>query len=174
MSTIVTRPRYRYTVLATSSHGNPFRVRGIHRSQLYSPHTGPETRALMFSLILALTKGWTNSRLAGDLRYHVAYCDVPVMKMNNYYKMLYSALPISRGHCSPHNSRKTLIARPLGRGMGVFREFEMWPKFYLRKCCAVCNIVFYCTAIYRESIVLGYWILKQLWTCFFVVQTRRK
>ena len=66
----------------------------------------------------------------------------------------YSALPTSRGHFSPHNSRKTLIARPLGRGMGVFREFEMWPKFYIQSCCAVCNIVLYCTVIYRESIVL--------------------
>ena len=30
----------------------------------------------------------------------------------------YSALPISRGHFSPNNSRKTPIVRPLGRNMG--------------------------------------------------------
>ena len=37
--------------------------------------------------------------------------------------------------------------------VGVFREFEAWPKFYLRSCCAECNIVLYCNALYRESIV---------------------
>ena len=44
---------------------------------------------------------------------------------------LYSALPIYRGLFS-NNSRETLIARPSGRGMGVFREIMVWPKFYLR------------------------------------------
>ena len=32
--------------------------------------------------------------------------------------------------------------------MGVFREFEVWPKIYHRSFCALCNIVFYCT--YRD------------------------
>ena len=66
----------------------------------------------------------------------------------------YSALPISRGHFYFNNSRKTAIARPSGRGMAVFRKFEIWSKFCLRSCCSVCNIVLYCTAIYRGSIVL--------------------
>ena len=66
----------------------------------------------------------------------------------------YSALPISRCHFSPNDSHKTPIARPLGRGMGVFREVEVWPKFYLRSCCARCIIVLYCTVIYQKSIVL--------------------
>ena len=65
-----------------------------------------------------------------------------------------SALPISRDHFSPNNSRKTSIARPLGWGMGVVREFQVWPKFYLRSCCAGCNIVLYCTAIYWDSIIM--------------------
>ena len=47
----------------------------------------------------------------------------------------------------PNNSRKTPIARPLGRGMGVSREFEIWPKFYTRSCCDVCIVVLYFTAI---------------------------
>ena len=34
----------------------------------------------------------------------------------------------------------TPIARQLGRGMGGFREFEVWPKFYLRSC-ALCTIL---------------------------------
>ena len=34
----------------------------------------------------------------------------------------YSALPIYRGIFSPSSSRKTPIAPPLGRGVGVFRE----------------------------------------------------
>ena len=52
------------------------------------------------------------------------------------------------------NSRKTAKARPYGRDMVVFHEFEVWPKFYLRIYCIVCSIVFYCAVIYRESIVL--------------------
>ena len=55
---------------------------------------------------------------------------------------MYSGLPISLGHFSPNNSRKTPIARPLGRGMGVLREFKVWPKLYHRSCCAVCNFFF--------------------------------
>ena len=39
--------------------------------------------------------------------------------------------------------------------MGVFRQWEVCPKFYLRICCIVCNILLYCSAIYRESIVYG-------------------
>ena len=46
----------------------------------------------------------------------------------------------------PDNSRKTPIARPLGRGMDVFREFKVF--FYLRSCCSLCN-----TEIYRKSTV---------------------
>ena len=45
----------------------PF-VRGIRR-----------LLALLFSLIYAWTKGWTNSRNAGDLRRHCAHYDVIVM-----------------------------------------------------------------------------------------------
>ena len=52
----------------------------------------------------------------------------------------YSGLPIYRGHFAPNNSRKTSILRPLGRNMGVFCEFEVWPKFVLRSCCVWCDI----------------------------------
>ena len=55
-------------------------------------------------------------------------------------------------HFSPNNSRKTPTAQALGWGIGVFREFEVWPKFYLRSC-AECNITLYCIALYRESIL---------------------
>ena len=49
------------------------------------------------------------------------------------------------------------MARPLGRAMGVFREFKIWPKFVtFCSCCIARNIVSYCTTIYRESIVLRY------------------
>ena len=67
----------------------------------------------------------------------------------------YSALLICGGNFSPNNPRKTPIPCPLGRGMGVFREYEAWLKFYFRSCCAGCNIVLYDTVIYRESIVLS-------------------
>ena len=42
---------------------------------------------------------------------------------------MYSALPRSCGNFSPNYSRKAALARPLGRGVGVFHEIEMWPKF---------------------------------------------
>ena len=67
---------------------------------------------------------------------------------------IYSALPISCGHFSPNNSRRTPIARSLGRDMDVILEFEVLPKFYIRNWCVGWNIVLYCTAIYREPIVL--------------------
>ena len=43
---------------------------------------------------------------------------------------------------------------------GCFREFEAGPRFLFRSCCDVYNIVFYCTAIYREFIV---WISILQW-----------
>ena len=56
----------------------PF-VRGIHRSQLDSPHKGQWRGALMFSLICAWTNGWANNQDVGDLRRHRARYDVTVM-----------------------------------------------------------------------------------------------
>ena len=38
-----------------------------------SPHKGPVTQALMFSLVLALTNYWTNIRIICDLRHHGAH-----------------------------------------------------------------------------------------------------
>ena len=65
--------------------------------------------------------------------------------------------PTKYTHCSPVRASYgyTLIARPLGRVMGVFREFEVWPDVYLQCCWFVCSIVLYCTGIYRESIMYG-------------------
>ena len=71
----------------------------------------------------------------------------------SYIKGDNSALPICRGHFSPNNSQETSIARPSVWGMGVSLEFEVWPTFYLRVCCAGCNLVLYFTGIYRGSIV---------------------
>ena len=76
-------------------------------------------------------------------------CPCPYGK--GWYVSLWQCAPdISR---SPNNSRKTTIARPNGRAMGLFRDFNVSPKFYLRSCCALCNIELYRTAIYRESVV---------------------
>ena len=66
----------------------------------------------------------------------------------------YSTLTISCTHFSPSNSWKTPMTHPLGRDMGVFCEFNVWPKFRIRRCCTVCNIMLYCTVIYQESIVM--------------------
>ena len=67
---------------------------------------------------------------------------------------IYSALPISRGHFSPNNSWRTPITRSLRWDMDVILEFEVLPKLYTRNWCVGWNIVLYCTAIYREPIVL--------------------
>ena len=52
----------------------PF-VRGIHRSQVNSPHKGQWRKALMFSLICAWINGWVKNSEAGDLRRHRAHYD---------------------------------------------------------------------------------------------------
>ena len=70
--------------MMTSSNGNifprywPF-VRGIHRSQVNSPHKGQWRGALIFPLICAWINRWVNNREAGDLRNHRAHYDVSVM-----------------------------------------------------------------------------------------------
>ena len=56
----------------------PF-VRGIHRSQVNSPHKGQRRGAVMFSLIYVWINGWVNNGEAGDLRRHGAHYDVTVM-----------------------------------------------------------------------------------------------
>ena len=56
--------------------------RGIHQSQVDSPHKGKWRGALMFSLMCAWTNRWINSGVAGDLRGHLAHCDITVM-INN-------------------------------------------------------------------------------------------
>ena len=53
--------------------------RGIHRSQVKSPHKGQWRGALVFSLICAWINGWVNNREAGDLRLFRAHYDVTVM-----------------------------------------------------------------------------------------------
>ena len=61
----------------------PF-VRGIHRSQVNSPHKSQWRRALIFCLIYAWINGWVNNREAGDLRRHRAHYDVIVMRCSGY------------------------------------------------------------------------------------------
>ena len=56
----------------------PF-VRGIHRSQVNSPHKSQWRVALMFSFICAWNDGWVNNREAGDSRLHRAHYEVMVM-----------------------------------------------------------------------------------------------
>ena len=69
----------------TSSNGNIFRntgpLRGIHQSQVNSPHKGQWRGALIFSLSCAWINGWVNNRDAGDLRRYRAHYDVIVMKI---------------------------------------------------------------------------------------------
>ena len=54
-------------------------------------------------------------------------CSTPITALHCCIQ--YSALPIYRGLFSLNNSREAPIARPLGRGMGVFRDMLVWTKF---------------------------------------------
>ena len=60
--------------------------------------------------------------------------------------------------------------RAEGRGMGCHSRVQIWPKFYHCNCCAVCTIVLYVTAIYRESIVCGSKSAKNV-TCIYHINT---
>ena len=75
----------------------PSANRGIHRSQVNSPHKGQWRGALMFSLICVWINGWVNNREAGDLRRHCAHYDVIVMRKplnhRNWWKMYIEHLP---------------------------------------------------------------------------------
>ena len=73
----------------------PF-VRGIHRSQVNSPHKGQWRGALMFSLICAQINGWVNNCEAGDLRYRRAHYDVTVM--NNFVSHIPEVTMIYMAH----------------------------------------------------------------------------
>ena len=70
----------------TSSNRNIFRISGplcrelpgIHRSPVNSPRRGQWHGALMFPLLCVWINGWTNTRVAGDLKRHHAHYDVTV------------------------------------------------------------------------------------------------
>ena len=64
--------------METLSHYWPF-VLGIYRSPVNSHHKGQWRGALMFSLICAWIKGWSNNGEARDSRRHRAHYDVTVM-----------------------------------------------------------------------------------------------
>ena len=85
----------------------PF-VRGIHRSPVDSSHKGQWHGALMFYLICAWTKAWTNNRVGGDLRRrHRVWNDITVMNkliLHFYaYLVVYAKVGIckkKRGTCT--------------------------------------------------------------------------
>ena len=57
----------------------PF-VRGIHQSQVNSPHKGQWRRALIISLICVWTNVWVKNQDAGDLKCHHTHYDIIVMQ----------------------------------------------------------------------------------------------
>ena len=63
-------------------------MRGIHRSQVNSPHKGQWRGALMFSLIWARINIWVNNGEAGDLRRQCAHYDVIVIYWMNTTEIL--------------------------------------------------------------------------------------
>ena len=60
---------------------SPF-ARGTHQSPADFPRKVPVTWALVFSLMLAQTNGWLNSRVAAELRGQYAHCGGTVMYYN--------------------------------------------------------------------------------------------
>ena len=69
----------------------PF-VRGIHQSQVNSPHKGQWRRALTFSLICAWINGWVNNCEAGDLRWNHVHFGVTVMSVKEWCKCKYHCI----------------------------------------------------------------------------------
>ena len=64
-------------------HNWPF-VRGIHRSQVNSPHKDQWCGALMFSLIGTQINSWVKNGKAGDWRRHRTHYDIiVVIALNN-------------------------------------------------------------------------------------------
>ena len=87
---------------------------------------------------------WNCTKCSVPIGIHTLFVVVVISLMDiggvMRFVPVYSALSIYRGLFSPNNSRKTPIARPLGRDMVVFRDFLIWPKFYLGSYCAVDDI----------------------------------
>ena len=106
-------------------NGNIFRVTG----PLWGESTDTRWRgALMFSLICAWTRGWTNNRDAGDLRRHRTHYDVTIMHPDctissnwgqNIFsiKVMMSHWTVKRGmytlHCLRRHNRCQEIERRL-------------------------------------------------------------
>ena len=77
----------------------PF-VRGIHRSQVNSPHKGQSHGALIFSLMCVWINGWVNNCKAGDLRRYRAHYDVSLM--TERYTSVTVRHSLRRRHYNPH------------------------------------------------------------------------
>ena len=73
----------------TSSNGNIFRVTGHLCGEFTGHRWIPRTKASdaelwYFFFICAWINGWVNNRDAGDLRRHLAHCDVIVMNVCHF------------------------------------------------------------------------------------------
>ena len=102
--------------MMTSSNRNWSFVRGIHRSQVNSPHKGRWRRALMFSLICAWTNNWAKNGDAGDLRCHHTHYDVTVMSA-----LLAQHVAVTKHE---HHGISNLFVQQLVQGWGLLSEFS--------------------------------------------------
>ena len=94
----------------------PF-VRGIHRSQVNSPHKGQWRGATLVSLICAWIHDWVNNGEVCDLRRHRAHYDITVMTIlltliflprlpsTNCLAMSSQPSPLSASGMSPSDSQ---------------------------------------------------------------------
>ena len=111
------------------------------------PHS---SRALDWHGVFNVLKTFPNVHLCSRAVYNA----VLQRDAFNPCQLQYSVLPISHGHFSPHlprNSRKTPIARPLGRGMSVFRQFRSVTEVLLSKL-LYCMPYLYIVPRYIESL----------------------
>ena len=70
-----------FSALLAFCEGNPLVTGGF-------PSQRPVTRSFDVSLICAWTNGWANNRDAGDLRRHLAHCNVTVMVSSALWPLL--------------------------------------------------------------------------------------
>ena len=84
----------------------------------------------IFCPSLAQLKCWSVARSAFNYHFIYIYVCVYMYMCIHVYVYTENTLRMSRNHFSPNILRKTHKARLLGRGIGVFREFENWKQLF--------------------------------------------
>ena len=106
--------------MMTSWHGNAFRITGPSWGEStgyrWIIFTKGQWRGLWCSFYVNLTKIWANSRAAGDLRHHDAYCNVIVMIVPDN---------ITRSHHIIHSDRQNITRFVTTSTVTLFKPQEV-------------------------------------------------